>query len=314
MDKGLDLSKIRTYSIKERKSKVSIEAFSRPVKTNSSLEGLFLSFPDILAGETLKKVLGAVSKAYSEKKDIIWAMGAHVIKCGLNPILIDLIECGIIKALAVNGACLIHDFEIAFFGTTSEDVSESIQDGGFGMAKETGEMLNMAINEGVDAGLGIGEAVGRYILKEGPEFLAYSLLAAAIKAGIPISAHVAIGTDIIHMHPTADGSRIGEGCMRDFHAFARAVTGLNEGGVYFNVGSAVIMPEVFLKAVSLIINLGYPLMGFTTVNLDFMQHYRPLQNVVKRPVLGRGEGYSLTGHHEIIIPLLAAGIKAAIAS
>ncbi len=309
MDKYLDFSNFKTFSIKDRKSKVDVKDFSRPVIPEASIGDLFESLPDVLAGRTLRRVIDAAGRAYSEKKGILWAMGAHVIKCGLNPVLIDLIGNGVISALAVNGACLIHDFEIAFFGKTSEDVAESIQEGEFGMARETGELLNKAINDGIRDGLGLGEAVGRWILTQKPDFLKYSLLASAVAAGIPVTAHVAIGTDIIHMHPSADGACLGEGSFRDFRRFASVCTTLNKGGIYFNAGSAVIMPEVFLKAVSLVINLGYELKDFVTLNIDFIRHYRPLQNVVKRPVLGRGEGYHLTGHHEILIPLLAAGIK-----
>lgn len=309
MTKRLDFSHLKTYSIKERKSKVRVEDFAKPIGVGICMGDFFDHFPNILAGKTIRTVINSVSNAYLEKRGIIWAIGGHVIKCGLTPILKDLLENGIITALALNGAGLIHDFEIAFFGHTSEEVVEGLKEGEFGMARETGEQLNEAINTGVRAGFGLGEAVGRWILDQAPDFIEYSLLACAARAGIPVTAHVAIGTDIIHMHKSVDGACLGEGSLRDFHLFASEITHLNQGGVYFNVGSAVILPEVFLKAVSLVINLGHPLKDFTTVNMDFIQHYRPTQNVIKRPVMGRGKGYCLLGHHEILIPILAAGIK-----
>lgn len=305
----LDVSRFKTYSIKERKSKVSVEDFAKPVVGDASIGSFFDHLPNILAGKSLRMIIQAVVKAYFEQKGIIWAIGAHVIKCGLGPVLIDLIKNGALTGIALNGAGIIHDFEIALFGKTSEDVAEGLKDGEFGMARETGELLNKAINEGVRKGLGVGEAVGLWILDQAPDFLEYSISASALKNGIPVTVHIAIGTDIIHMHQSVNGGYLGEGSMRDFRRFASLVTTLDQGGVYFNVGSAVILPEIFLKAVSLIINLGYPLKDFTTVNMDFIQHYRPTQNVVTRPVFGRGRGYSLTGHHEILVPLLAAGIK-----
>lgn len=306
--------KIKTYSIKERKSKVKVDDFSRPVEAGQGMDLFFNSLPDILAGKTLRSVINAVVSAHRKQRGVIWAIGGHVIKCGLNPILIDLVERSIITALVVNGACLVHDFEIAFFGRTSEDVEKGLNTGEFGMAQETGSMLNKAINDGACEGLGIGEAVGRWIMEKEPDFLEYSILASAVKTGIPVTAHIAIGTDIIHMHPEADGECIGIGCLRDFHNLTTIIKTLDNGGIYFNIGSAVILPEVFLKAVTMAINLGNPLKDFTTVNMDFIQHYRPTQNVVKRPVLGRGNGYTLIGHHEIMIPLLAAGIKEGISA
>ncbi|MGA1840326.1 MAG: hypothetical protein ACMUIU_06845 [bacterium] len=314
MDKEKALKGIKTYSINKRVSKVTINDFSRPMEAGQGMDLFFSSLPDILAGKIFRSVINAVVSAHRKQRGVIWAIGAHVIKCGLNPILIDLVEKSIITALVVNGACLVHDFEIAFFGRTSEDVEKGLNTGEFGMAKETGSMLNKAINEGVQKGLGIGEAVGRWIMEKEPDFLEYSILAGAAKKGIPITAHIAIGTDIIHMHPEADGEFLGIGCLRDFHNLTTIIKTLDNGGIYFNIGSAVILPEVFLKAVTMVINLGNPLKDFTTVNMDFIQHYRPTQNVVKRPVLGRGKGYTLIGHHEIMIPLLAAGIKEGISA
>jgi len=303
------LPKIKTRSIKERTSKVRIEDFSRPLDPEIRIAPFIHHIPNILAGRTLREIISATARAYREKRGIIWAMGAHVIKCGLSPVLIDLMERGLITTLALNGAGLIHDFEIALFGETSEDVEEGLKKGEFGMAAETGELLNRAINKGVEAGLGIGEAVGRWLVDNRPRFSGYSLVVRAHEMKIPVTVHVAIGTDIIHMHPGADGARIGEGSMRDFHRLVAAIQSLDAGGIYFNIGSAVILPEVFLKAVSMLINSGAPLNDFVTVNMDFIQHYRPLQNVVKRPVAGRGRGYSLIGHHELLIPLVAAGIR-----
>lgn len=309
-----DFGRIKTYSIKERKSKVKVEDFSRPAVSGHDFNPFFDSLPNILAGKTIRAILSSVHRAFLERRGIIWALGAHVIKCGLSPILIDLMKDKAVTAFAVNGAGIIHDFEIAMFGMTSEEVEEGLRDGEFGMARESGELLNRAINDGVKEGKGIGESVGRWILEQRPDFLEYSLTASAVRAGIPVTAHVAIGTDIIHMHPSADGASLGEGSLRDFRLFASIIPTLNQGGVYFNVGSAVILPEVFLKAVSMTVNLGHPLKDFITVDMDFIRQYRPTQNVVRRPVLGRGEGYSLTGHHEILIPLLAAGIKGRISA
>ncbi|MGA1796287.1 MAG: hypothetical protein ACMUIL_10555 [bacterium] len=314
MEEREGLPKIRPRSIRERKSRVRIEDFSRAQDPGLRMAPFFDHIPNILAGKTLRAIIGAVARAHAEKRGIIWAMGAHVIKCGLSPILIDLMERGLITTLALNGAGLIHDFEIALFGETSEDVEEGLNKGEFGMAAETGELLNKAINDGVAAGSGIGEGVGRWLAGYGPRFRAYSLVARAYEMGIPVTVHVAIGTDIIHMHPSADGALIGEGSMRDFHRLVASIQTLDAGGIYFNIGSAVILPEVFLKAVSMIVNAGIPLNDYVTVDMDFIRQYRPLQNVVKRPVAGRGRGYSLTGHHELLIPLVAAGIREEIAA
>lgn len=304
-----DLQKIKTYSIKKRVNKVTVKDFSKPMESGQSIRLFFDRIPNILAGKTIRTIIGSVVHAHKKQRGIIWAMGAHVIKCGLNPIIIDLIENNIITALAINGACLVHDFEIAFYGQTSENVEEGLKIGEFGMARETGIMLNKAINDAVRRGLGIGEGVGRWISERRPDFIEYSILAKAAEKGIPVTAHIAIGTDIIHMHPEADGECLGKGSLRDFHKLTSVIKTLDKGGVYFNIGSAVILPEVFLKAITMVINLGNTLKDFTTVNMDFIQHYRPTQNVVERPVLGRGRGYTLIGHHEILIPLLASGIK-----
>ena len=235
-------------------------------------------------------------------------MGAHVIKVGLSPVIIDLMEQGIIHAVALNGACIVHDFEIAFAGMTSEDVDAELSKGTFGMAEETGKYLNNAIKKGVKKGWGIGKSVGEMIENSNYPYKKLSILAAGARLGIPVTVHVGVGTDIIHLHTQMDGKATGEGSYRDFKLFAGVVSKLDEG-VYLNIGSAVILPEVFLKAITLVRNLGYAVQNITTVNMDFIQHYRPLTNVVRRPTRdGTGKGYTLTGHHEIMVPLLSAAI------
>jgi hypothetical protein len=238
---------------------------------------------------------------------VLWGLGAHVIKTGLGPVLIDLMARGFVSAVATNGAGIVHDFELAMSGGTSEDVDAALGPGRFGMAEETGRLLNAAINDGVAGGLGIGQAIGRWLARATPPHAHLSVLAAAARLDIPVTVHIALGTDIIHMHPAASGRSLGEGSLKDFRYFVSNVARL-EQGVYLNCGSAVILPEVFLKAVALARNQGVPLDGLTTVNLDFVRHYRPETNVVTRPVAGIGRGYSLVGHHEIMIPLLAAAL------
>ena len=304
--KKIDPSKIKTYSIKSRASKVGIDDFSRPHRKGGSFKDFFSSFPNILASKHLKDIVAAIVQARKENRPVMLGMGAHAIKVGLNPVLIDLMERGVITSLALNGAGIIHDFELAFIGQTSEDVDKEILSGAFGMAEETGSMLNQAINS-ANKGEGIGAAVGRMILAGNFPCKDKSLLAAGHRLGVPITVHVAIGTDIIHMHPSFDGKATGEAAQQDFLTFCSLVSEL-EGGVYINLGSAVLLPEIFLKAVTLARNLGQPLRQFTTVNMDFVQHYRPNTNVVRRPTQGGGNGFTLTGHHEIMLPLLAAAI------
>jgi len=246
-------------------------------------------------------------RAAFANKTMILSMGAHAIKVGLNPVIIDLLDRGIIKGLAMNGACIIHDAELAMAGKTSEDVASEIGAGRFGMAEETGRFLNEAISVGAEKGLGLGESVGAMLIREDFPFNRQSFLARAYELDIPVTVHVAMGTDIIHFHPSADGASIGKASHHDFRVFSSLVSEL-EGGVFINLGSAVIMPEVFLKALSLVRNLGYEVRDFTTVNMDFIQHYRPMTNVVHRPTLDGGKGFSLTGHHEIMFPLLAAAV------
>jgi hypothetical protein len=304
--KKIDPSKIKTYSLKGRESKVRIGDSSRPHKKGASFRDFFSSLPDILASRHLKDVAAAVVQARKDKRPVMLGMGAHAIKVGLSPVIIDLMEKGVITSLAVNGAGIIHDFELAFVGRTSEDVDREILSGAFGMAEETGSMLNQAIRS-AGADEGIGAAVGRMIASGDFPYKNNSLLAAGHRLGVPVTVHVAIGTDIIHMHPSFDGKATGEAAQRDFLTFCSLVSEL-EGGVYINLGSAVLLPEIFLKAVTLARNLGNPLQHFTTVNMDFVQHYRPSTNVVRRPTQGGGRGFALTGHHEIMFPLLAAAI------
>ena len=303
-----DLSGVKTYPLASRKSKANAADFAKPYRADSGVSGLIESFPDILAGADFKAVVAAIRGAHAAGRGIIWGLGAHVIKTGLSPVLIDLMERGFVSALATNGAGIIHDFELALSGGTSEDVEEALGPGRFGMAEETGRLLHGAINDGVGRGLGIGQAVGARLREMGPPHEALSIVAAADRLAVPLTVHVAIGTDIIHMHPDASGAALGEGSLRDFRYFVSNVARL-EGGVFLNCGSAVVLPEVFLKAVALARNRGASLEGLTTVNLDFTRLYRPQTNVVTRPVAGIGRGYSLVGHHEIMIPLLAAALR-----
>jgi len=304
-----DLAGIQTYPLKSRPSKTRVEDFAKPVAPAATIGAFLDSLPGILAAANLKTIVRAIVDARRDS-GIVWGVGAHVIKTGVGPVLIDLMRRGFVSALALNGAAVIHDFEIALAGATSENVDESLGPGRFGMAEETGRLLNGAIAEGVARGLGIGQAVGRFLVDKSPQFGRSSLMAEAARLDVPVTVHVAIGTDIIHMHPSASGSAIGEGSLRDFRYFVSNVARL-ERGVYLNCGSAVVLPEVFLKAVALARNQRRALSGLTTVNLDFIRSYRPETNVVSRPTAGTGRGYSLVGHHEIMIPLLAAAILVA---
>jgi len=302
-----DLSNVRTYPLKSRPSKARVEDFARPLRPGGSMTAFLDSLPNILAAADFKAVVRAIVDATRSDGGIVWGLGAHVIKVGLGPVLIDLMERGFVSAIATNGAAVIHDFEVALAGGTSEDVDEALGPGRFGMAEETGRLLNGAINEGVHAGLGIGQSVCRFLAEKQPQHARSSVLAAAARLDIPVTAHVAIGTDVIHMHPSASGAALGEGSLRDFRYFVSNVARL-ERGVYLNCGSAVVLPEVFLKAVALARNRGIALAELTTVNLDFVRLYRPQTNVVSRPTAGTGRGYSLVGHHEIMMPLLAAAL------
>ena len=302
-----DLADVRTYPLGSRTSKARHEDFGRPWNPATGLEGWIASLPKILAAADFSAVVDAVLAARSTGRVLLWGLGAHVIKTGLSPIVIDLMDRGFVSAIALNGAGLIHDFEVALAGSTSEDVDASLGPGNFGMAEETGRELNDAITAGVGGGLGLGQSVAIYLADRKPPFSRLSLVAAAARLEIPVTVHVGVGTDIIHMHPAASGESIGAGSLRDFRYLASIVSKM-AGGVYLNCGSAVMLPEVFLKAVSLARNRGIPLDGLTTVNMDFVRQYRPETNVVRRPVAGIGKGYSLTGHHEIMLPLLAAAV------
>lgn len=304
-----DLAAVRTYPLAERKNKVIMkEHRAGAIRAGMSVADLLGALPDQLGSQALLRVIDAVVAARRKGKPVVMAMGAHVLKCGLQPVLKSLIEADIITAIALNGAGSIHDYEISLIGETSEDVGAVLHCGTFGMAEETGRDINRALKAGVAAGMGYGESVGRFILDNYNPFRSDSLIAVCVERGVPVTVHVAMGTDIIHQHPEADGGVIGEASFRDFRIFTSIVAGLGDGGVYLNIGSAVILPEVFLKALSIAQNLGHQVDHFTTANFDMTQHYRPLQNVVKRPTSGESRGYTVTGHHEIMLPLLAAGI------
>ena len=308
-DIALDKRKLSTYSLASRPSKVSVSRFARKLSKNESVVGLLDKLPGFFAADDLKKVINAIITAHQNKRPVLLGMGAHVIKVGLTPLILQLLEKKVLHGIALNGAGIIHDFEIAYAGHTSEEVADGITAGNFGMAQETGELLNRAILLGDREGLGLGAAVGKMIWEEKLPHRELSLLGQCYQMQIPVTVHVAIGTDIIHMHAAADGAAIGRTSFKDFDRFCGLVAQL-EGGVYINLGSAVILPEVFLKAISLVRNLGHQVDNLTTVNMDFNRHYRSFENVVKRPTLGTGQGYQLIGHHEIMFPLLVAGILA----
>ena len=302
-----DASGVRTYPLAGRASKARVEDFGRPFTPGGPFAEWLASLPAFLGARDLGTVAAAIVAAKRGGRGVLWGIGAHVIKTGVSPILVDLMERGFVSALAMNGAGVIHDFEIALSGGTSEDVDESLGPGQFGMAAETAQ-LNDVIRRGAEAGQGIGQAVGAHLAAIDPPFVRHSLAAAAHRLGVPLTVHVAVGTDIIHMHPSASGAAIGEASLRDFRYFTSCVARLG-GGVYLNCGSAVVLPEVFLKAVALARNRGADLAGLTTVNIDFMRQYRPQTNVLTRPVAGTGgAGLSLVGHHDVLIPLLAAAV------
>ncbi|HEY6996756.1 MAG TPA: hypothetical protein VH851_02445 [Candidatus Binatia bacterium] len=305
--KPLDFSKVRTYPVTKRFSKVQTSLLGKKIAKGLSLRSFVRGLPNILAAQNLKSIAAKIADCHRKGKTVLLGMGAHPIKVGLSPLIIDFMERGIIDALALNGAGIIHDFELAYMGETSEDVAASLKDGSFGMGEETGAFINAAIIDGTRLDLGVGAAVGNAIVKNHLPYRRLSILATASRLGIPVTCHIAIGTDIIHMHPKADGKALGECSLRDFRTLTSVVATL-AGGVYLNFGSAVILPEVFLKAVSLARNLGNSVENLTTVNLDFLQHYRPLTNVVSRPTLKTGKGYQLTGHMEIMVPLLFGAV------
>ena len=313
-----DLSDIKTYPLKSRQSKARQEDFGHAVSSSATVGQFLDSLPNILAAADLKTIVKAIVEA-KRSSGVVWGIGAHVIKTGLGPVLIDLMERGYVSGMAINGAALIHDFEIALAGNTSEDVEAALGEGQFGMAEETGKYLNEIAKLAERIRIGYGEAAGQFLncgvieVKHAES----SVLAAAHKRRIPVTVHLAIGTDIPHLHPSADGAALGYATYRDFRLFCALTEQMHPGGVYLNWGSAVVLPEVFLKAVSVVRNLGAPLRPITTANFDFIQHYRPLQNVVKRPTASgpnhkgpESRGFAVTGHHELMLPLVAAALAA----
>jgi hypothetical protein len=313
----ITLGGVHTYPLATRKSKVTVRDFSKPSGRASSLTKFLDSLPSILAAKDLRDLAASIQKARKRKRAILWGIGGHVIKVGLGPVLIDLMRNGFVSGIAMNGAALIHDFEIALAGTTSEDVEAALGEGQFGMARETGLELNEIAKLAHRVRMGYGEAAGQYLTSGmlEPRHPEMSVLIAAYSQKIPVTIHLAIGTDVPHMHPAVDGAALGAASHYDFRLFCALVQRMHDGGVYLNWGSAVILPEVFLKAVSVVRNLGIPLVPITTANFDFIQHYRPRQNVVSRPTMpgkgakdGKSKGYAVTGHHELLLPLLAAAL------
>ena len=303
----IDLTRIKTTALRDQDRKVDTQAFAKPISRDGSFRDFLQSLPQVLASAELREAVTGFVQAHARGKMVILGMGAHPIKVGLSPIIIQLLEHGVIRAVAMNGAGVIHDLEIAMVGRTSEDVDRELNSGTFGMVDETSRIINTAISEGKDQGWGIGQSVAKRILRSDFPFSHMSILATAERLDTPVTVHVAIGTDINHMHPTAEGAAIGEGTHRDFRVFASLVSQL-EGGVFLNLGSAVILPEVFLKALTVARNLGHRVEQFMTINMDFLRHYRPTVNVVERPTRMGGRGINLIGHHEIMFPLLAAAI------
>jgi len=309
---ALDLARVRTVPLARRRSRVAAEALGRPARAGLTVRAFVDGLPNILAARDFRLGVARIAAAIRRRRPVVLGMGAHAIKVGLSPLIVDLIARGRLAAVAMNGACVVHDFELAAVGRTSEDVGPGLERGVFGMARETGEFVNRAVRDGVAAGLGLGSALGQAMLRARLPFRRHSILAAAATAGIPATVHVAIGTDIVHMHPSADGGAIGTGSLRDFRLLAAVVARLG-GGVYLNLGSAVVLPEVFVKALNLARNVGHPVRALTTMDMDFNRHYRPSVNVVGRPTAGGGVGIQLTGHHEIMFPLLWAAVEDALA-
>ena len=305
----LDLKEVNTYPLASRPSKVTVKDFSRPVNEDASLADFLSSLPNILAANSLRELAACIRRARQLQKPVIWGIGGHVIKTGMSPVIIDLMRRGFVQAIAANGSVLVHDAEIALVGSTSEDVDATLGAGAFGAADETGKLLNEAAREGASNGIGLGEALGRALSRREPPHREFSLLCEAYHSRVPFTAHVTVGADIAHFHPMADGAALGAASHTDFRLLAEMVRRMDGGGVYLNIGSAVVLPEIFLKAVTLVRNLGHALSDITTANFDFIQHYRPLTNVVRRPTAdGAGRGYTITGHHELTIPLLAAAL------
>jgi len=304
----LDWSRIKTYPLRERPNRVRAEDFARPWSKGGSLKTFLNTLPDILAARDLRALAAAMVGAVRRKKPVLLCMGAHLVKCGLSPVVVDLMRRGVVSCVAMNGAGSIHDFEMALIGQTSEDVQHGLDDGSFGMADETGRLMNTAIKNGLSQGIGCGRALGETIVKENFPNRDVSILNAGVTAKVPVTVHIAIGTDIIHQHPACDGAALGEASYLDFQRFAAAVAALGDGGVVLNVGSAVVLPEVFLKALTVARNLGHKVENFTTATLDMIRQYRPTENIVRRPMHKGGQGYYLVGHHELMLPLLAASV------
>ncbi len=313
----LVLGDVATYPLASRKSKVSVADFAKPFSGNAAIAKFLDTLPRILAAGDLRGVVSAIQLAKRQSRTILWGMGGHVIKTGLGPLIVDLMRRGFVSGIAMNGAALIHDFEIALSGQTSEDVEAGLSEGKFGMATETGFFLNRIAGTAAFSGIGYGEAAGKFLAGRRllPQNAQASVLFNAYKLRLPVTVHLAIGTDIPHMHPAADGASLGASTHHDFRLFCSLVKGMHPGGVYLNWGSAVLLPEIFLKAVSVVRNLGVRLLPITTANFDFIQHYRPLQNVVKRPTASsnksgssHSKGYAITGHHELLFPLVAAAL------
>jgi hypothetical protein len=305
----VDLRKVKTHSVSTRRSKVDRSLLARLPSPDGTLREFFDCLPKLLRASDLLRVADRIARAAKSGRAVIWMMGAHVVKCGLSPLLNDLIGRDVVSCVAMNGAAAIHDFELAFFGQTSEDVAAGLRDGSFGMARETAQIMNQIITKASKRGKGLGEALGETMAREKPPHADLSILIRCFQENVPATVHVAIGTDIIHQHPSADGAAIGAASLRDFRILAGQVPFLNDGGVVINCGSAVIMPEVFLKALTVARNLGNAVGRFTAVNLDMIQHYRPNVNILERPIsTGGGEAFALTGHHEIMIPLLYSAI------
>jgi len=302
----IDLSRVRTISVRERSSKITVKEFGEPVKGGKALARWRASLPDQLGARSLKELASSIRHAAGGKDhEIVWMMGAHVIKCGLSRYIIELMRKGYVTSLALNGAGAIHDFEIASFGETSEDVRAGLERGVFGFTAETAEGCFAAVSVGRSQGLGLGESLGRWLLEKRAPHREWSILSEAYRFGVPVTVHVAIGTDTLHQHPGFDGACWGELTSRDFRIFAKRVDSLGRaGGVALNIGSAVILPEVFLKAFSVARNLGAPFGRLTVCNIDMIQHYRPRENVLDRPASFGGKALAITGPHEVLIPLL----------
>lgn len=296
---------LRLIPLKERESKVRVEDFPSVYIKGGKFKNWLDSIPNILAGKDLKDFSNIVLMAKSNKKVIMFGIGAHVIKVGLSPIIINLMENGFVSSLSMNGACLVHDLEISLEGKTSEDVEKHLKDGTFGVAKETGEIINKATYICEKEDIGIGEAMGKVIAEINPTFGNFSILKRAFELKIPVTVHIAIGTDINHFHPNLSGEGLGKGSLRDFYLFSSILKELNNGGVFINIGSSVIIPEVFLKGLTYVRNVGYEVKNFTTAVFDFIHQYRASKNVAERPVSESGRGFYFIGHHEILIPLLA---------